>query len=35
MSDTDPDTAMLAAGVVISLIALLEFYPGLKNLLKN
>jgi hypothetical protein len=28
MDDIDPDTAMVAAGVVISLIAILEFYPA-------
>ncbi len=31
MDDIDPDTAMLAAGVVISLVAVLEFYPALKK----
>jgi hypothetical protein len=31
MDDIDPDTAMVAAGVVISLVALLEFYPALRN----
>jgi hypothetical protein len=30
MDDIDPDTAMVAAGVVISLIAILEFYPAWK-----
>lgn len=28
MKDIDPDTAMVAAGVVISLIAVLELYPA-------
>lgn len=31
MDDIDPDTAMIAAGVVISLIALLELYPALRD----
>jgi hypothetical protein len=31
MDDIDPDTMMMAAGVVLSLIALLEFYPAWKN----
>ena len=31
MDDIDPDTMMIAAGVVLSLIALLEFYPAWKN----
>jgi hypothetical protein len=31
MDEIDPDTAMVAAGVVISLIAMLEFYPMWKN----
>jgi hypothetical protein len=28
MDDIDSDTMMIAAGVVISLIAILEFYPA-------
>jgi len=28
MEDIDPDTAMVAAGVVITLIAVLELYPA-------
>jgi hypothetical protein len=35
MNDTDPDTEMIAAGVVISLIALLELYPAIKNGIKR
>ncbi len=31
MDDIDPDTGMVAAGVVISLIAGLEFYAAWKN----
>ncbi len=31
MEEIDPDTAMIAAGVVLSLIALLEFYSVWKN----
>ncbi len=31
MEDLDPDTAMVVAGVVISLVAALEFYPAWKN----
>jgi len=31
MRDIDPDTLMVAAGVVISLIALAELYPLWKN----
>lgn len=35
MDDIDPDTAMIAGGVVISLIAIQEFYPAWKNARKN
>jgi hypothetical protein len=35
MDNMDSDTAMVVAGVVISLIALLEFYPAWKNVRKN
>lgn len=28
MDDIDPDTIMMAAGVVLSLIALFEIYPN-------
>jgi|AntDeeMetagen681_2_1112603.scaffolds.fasta_scaffold02188_2 hypothetical protein len=35
MDEIDPDTAMVAAGVVISLIAILEFYPAWKKSRKN
>lgn len=31
MDDIDPDTVMIAAGVVLSLIALLELYPAWKR----
>jgi hypothetical protein len=31
MDDMDSDTAMIAAGVVISLIAVLELYPAWKK----
>lgn len=31
MDDIDSDTMMIAAGIVISLIAVLEFYPSLRN----
>jgi hypothetical protein len=31
MDEIDPDTAMIAAGVVLSLIAVLELYPALKK----
>lgn len=31
MDDMDPDTAMVAAGVVLSLVAILELYPAWKN----
>jgi len=31
MDDIDPDTVMIAAGVVLSLIAVLELYPVWKN----
>jgi hypothetical protein len=31
VDDIDPDTAMIAAGVVISLVAVLEFYPAWKT----
>jgi hypothetical protein len=31
MDDIDPDTVMIAAGVVISLIATLELYSAWKN----
>jgi hypothetical protein len=31
MNDIDPDTAMVAAGVVLSLIAVLELYPAWKK----
>lgn len=31
MDDMDPDTTMVAAGVVISLIAILELYPAWKK----
>ena len=31
MDDLDPDTVMIAAGVVLSLIAVLELYPAWKN----
>ncbi len=31
MDDIDPDTLMILAGVVISLIAVLEFYPAWKK----
>ncbi len=31
MDDIDPDTVMVAAGVVVSLIATLELYPALKR----
>lgn len=32
MDDMDPDTAMVAAGVVLSLIAAAEFYPAWKKI---
>jgi hypothetical protein len=35
MDDINPDTAMVAAGVVISLIAIRELYPAWKNARKN
>jgi hypothetical protein len=35
MDDIDPDTAMIAAGVVISLIAALEFYPAWRDSRRN
>jgi hypothetical protein len=35
MDEVDPDTAMVAAGVVISLIAALEFYSAWKNTRRN
>ncbi len=35
MDEIDPDTVMVAAGVVISLIAALEFYQAWKNVRKN
>ena len=35
MDDIDPDTVMIAAGVVLSLIAVLEFYPAWKNARKS
>ncbi len=35
MDEIDPDTAMVAAGVVISLIAVLEFYPAWKKARTN
>jgi hypothetical protein len=31
MDDIDPDAAMIAAGVVISLVAVLELYPAVKK----
>ena len=31
MDDMDPDSTMVAAGVVISLIAILELYPAWKK----
>lgn len=31
MDDIDPDTVMIIAGVVLSLVAALEFYPNWKN----
>jgi hypothetical protein len=31
MDDIDPDTLMIAAGVVLSLIAVLELYPAWKR----
>jgi|JXWS01.1.fsa_nt_gb hypothetical protein len=31
MEDIDPDTAMVAAGVVLSLIAIIELYPAWKK----
>ena len=31
MDDIDPDTAMIAAGIVLSLIAVLEIYSAFKN----
>ncbi|WP_275671154.1 hypothetical protein [Halobaculum rubrum] len=31
MDDLDPDTAMIAAGIVLSLIAVLEYYPAWRN----
>lgn len=31
MDDTELDTMMIIAGVVISFIAVLEFYPAWKN----
>jgi hypothetical protein len=31
MDDVDPDTLMIAAGVVLSLIALREIYPAWRN----
>ena len=35
MDDIDPDTVMIAAGVVLSLIAVLELYPAWKNARKS
>jgi hypothetical protein len=31
MDEVDPDTMMVAAGVVLSLIAAVEFYPAWRN----
>jgi len=31
MEDIDPDTAMVAAGVVLSSIAIIELYPAWKK----
>jgi len=31
MDDIDPDTVMIAAGIVLSLIAVLEIYSAFKN----
>jgi len=31
MDDIDPDTMMIAAGVVISLLTVIELYPIWKN----
>lgn len=31
MEDIDPDTAMVVAGVVLSLIAIIELYPAWKK----
>lgn len=35
MDDIDPDTMMIVAGVVISLIAVWEFYPAWKKARKR
>lgn len=35
MDEIDPDTTMVAAGDVISLIAILEFYPAWMKARKN
>jgi hypothetical protein len=35
MDDIDPDTAMVAAGLVLSFIAFLELYPAWKNAREN
>lgn len=32
MDEMDPDTAMVAAGVVITLVAILELYPAWKHM---
>jgi hypothetical protein len=32
MDEMDPDTAMVVAGVVITLIAILELYPAWKHM---
>lgn len=31
MDDTDPDTLMIVAGIVLSLLAVLELYSNWKN----
>ena len=35
MDDIDPDTTMIAAGVVISLVAITELYSAWKNARTN
>jgi hypothetical protein len=35
MDDIDSDTMMVAAGIVLSLIAVLEFYPAWKRTRKG